>query len=60
MVKMNVRVLSTTLIQTHCIPGAESHKEIELLQKLCKMGQETQDRIVDLLMVVENEDVMLS
>ncbi|KAF3825247.1 hypothetical protein GH733_005881 [Mirounga leonina] len=30
-VKMNVRVLSTTLMQTHCIPGSENHEDKESL-----------------------------
>ena len=34
MVKMNVRVLSTILMQTHRVPGSENLEGIELLQKL--------------------------
>ncbi|XP_044602047.1 TOM1-like protein 1 isoform X2 [Equus asinus] len=55
MVKMNVRVMSTILMEN--IPGSENCEDMELLQKLYKTGREMQERIMDLLVVVENEDV---
>ncbi|XP_007448705.1 PREDICTED: TOM1-like protein 1 isoform X3 [Lipotes vexillifer] len=55
MVKVNVRVMSAILMEN--IPGSENHEDIELLQKLHKTGREMQERIMDLLVVVENEDV---
>ncbi|XP_023573953.1 TOM1-like protein 1 [Octodon degus] len=55
MVKMNVRVMSTILMEN--TPGSENSDDLELLQKLCKTCREMQERIMDLLVVVENEDV---
>ncbi|KAL2765270.1 TOM1-like protein 1 isoform 3 [Daubentonia madagascariensis] len=55
MVKMNMRVMATILMEN--TPGSENHEDIELLQKLYKTGREMQERIMDLLVVVENEDV---
>ncbi|XP_008583366.1 PREDICTED: TOM1-like protein 1 isoform X1 [Galeopterus variegatus] len=55
MVKMNVKVMFTILMEN--APGSENHEDIELLQKLYKTGRDMQERIMDLLVVVENEDV---
>ncbi|XP_006832475.1 PREDICTED: TOM1-like protein 1 [Chrysochloris asiatica] len=55
MVKMNVRVMSAILMEN--TPGSENQEDIELLQKLYKTSREMQERIMDLLVVVENEDI---
>ncbi|GAB1296665.1 TOM1-like protein 1 [Apodemus speciosus] len=59
MVKMNVKVMTAILMEN--TPGSENHDDIELLRlnhrKLYKTGREMQERIMDLLVVVENEDV---
>ncbi|XP_019516288.1 PREDICTED: TOM1-like protein 1 isoform X1 [Hipposideros armiger] len=55
MVKMNVSVMSTILMQN--IPESEDPVDMELLEKLYKIGREMNERIVDLLVVVENEDI---
>ncbi|VFV17895.1 tom1-like protein 1 [Lynx pardinus] len=57
MAKMNVRVMSAILMEN--IPGSEDREDIELLQKLYKTCREMQERIMDLLVVVENEDVTI-
>nr|KAF6417512.1 target of myb1 like 1 membrane trafficking protein [Molossus molossus] len=57
MVKMNVKVMSAILMEN--IPGSEDREDMELLQKLYKTGREMQERIMDLLVVVENEDVTI-
>ncbi|XP_008072665.2 TOM1-like protein 1 [Carlito syrichta] len=57
MVKMNVRVMSAILMEN--TPESANHEDIELLEKLYKTGREMQERIMDLLVVVENEDVMV-
>ncbi|XP_059235713.1 TOM1-like protein 1 isoform X2 [Mustela nigripes] len=57
MVKMNVRVMSAILMEN--VPGSENREDIKLLQKLYKTGREMQERIMDLLIVVENEDVTI-
>ncbi|XP_075847235.1 TOM1-like protein 1 [Microtus pennsylvanicus] len=55
MVRMNVKVMAAILREN--TPGSANHEDIELLQKLYKTGREMQERIMDLLVVVENEDV---
>ncbi|XP_004859827.1 TOM1-like protein 1 isoform X1 [Heterocephalus glaber] len=57
MVKMNVRVMSAILMENS--PGSENSDDLELLQKLYKTSREMQERIMDLLVVVENEDVTI-
>ncbi|XP_058021799.1 TOM1-like protein 1 isoform X3 [Ahaetulla prasina] len=56
MVKMNVRVMSAILKEN--VPGAENPDDMALLQKLYKTSRAMQDRIMELLATVENEDVI--
>uniref|UniRef100_A0A8C5KXS6 Target of myb1-like 1 (chicken) n=1 Tax=Jaculus jaculus TaxID=51337 RepID=A0A8C5KXS6_JACJA len=57
MVKMNVKVMTAILMEN--TPGSTNQEDLGLLQKLYKTGREMQERIMDLLVVVENEDVTI-
>ncbi|NXR06848.1 TM1L1 protein, partial [Semnornis frantzii] len=56
MAKMNVRVMSSILREN--IPGSENPDDMNLLQKLYKTCRMMQERIMELLVSVENEDVL--
>ncbi|XP_034646198.1 TOM1-like protein 1 isoform X2 [Trachemys scripta elegans] len=56
MAKMNAKVMSAIL--TENVPGSENLDDMELLQKLYKICRVMQERIVELLVAVENEDVI--
>ncbi|KFQ46084.1 TOM1-like 1, partial [Nestor notabilis] len=55
--KMNVRVMSSILKEN--VPGSENPDDMNLLQKLYKTCRMMQERIMDLLVTVENEDVIV-
>ncbi|XP_078061775.1 TOM1-like protein 1 [Mustelus asterias] len=56
MVTMNVSVMSAILIEN--IPGSENAGDMDLLQKLQRTCRSMQERIMVLLMEVENEEVV--
>nr|XP_009939198.1 PREDICTED: TOM1-like protein 1 [Opisthocomus hoazin] len=57
MAKMNVRVMSSILKEN--VPGSENPDDMNLLQKLYKTCRMMQERIMELLATVENEDVIV-
>ncbi|KAM7035342.1 TOM1-like protein 1 isoform 2-T2 [Acridotheres tristis] len=57
MAKMNVRVMSSILKDN--VPGSENPDDMNLLQKLYKTCRMMQERIMELLVTVENEDVIV-
>ncbi|XP_072207969.1 TOM1-like protein 1 isoform X1 [Excalfactoria chinensis] len=57
MAKMNVRVMSSILREN--VPGSENPDDMNLLQKLYKTCRMMQERIMELLVTVENEDVIV-
>ncbi|XP_077184802.1 TOM1-like protein 1 isoform X2 [Paroedura picta] len=56
MAKMNVRVMSAILKEN--LPGSENPDDMKLLQKLYKTCRVMQERIMELLATVQNEDVI--
>ncbi|XP_074870555.1 TOM1-like protein 1 isoform X2 [Carettochelys insculpta] len=56
MVKMNAKVMSTILKEN--VPGSENLDDMDILQKLYKMCRMMQERIMELLLTVQNEDVV--
>ncbi|KAM6474393.1 TOM1-like protein 1 [Liasis olivaceus] len=56
MVKMNVRVMSAILKEN--VPGSENPDDMALLQKLYKTSRAMQERIMELLATVQNEDMI--
>ncbi|NXN84946.1 TM1L1 protein, partial [Bombycilla garrulus] len=57
MAKMNVRVMSSILKEN--VPGSENPDDMNLLQKLYKTCRMMQERIMELLVTVENEEVIV-
>ncbi|NXU71229.1 TM1L1 protein, partial [Oreotrochilus melanogaster] len=57
MAKMNVRVMSSILREN--VPGSENPDDMNLLQKLYKTCRMMQERIMELLVAVENEGVIV-
>ncbi|NWJ08253.1 TM1L1 protein, partial [Crypturellus undulatus] len=57
MAKMNVKVMSSILREN--VPGSENPDDMNLLQKLYKTCRMMQERIMELLVTVENEDVIV-
>nr|XP_006125198.1 TOM1-like protein 1 isoform X1 [Pelodiscus sinensis] len=56
MAKMNTKVMSEILKEN--VPGCENLDDMVLLQKLYKTCRVMQERIVELLLAVQNEDVV--
>ncbi|XP_019372813.1 PREDICTED: TOM1-like protein 1 [Gavialis gangeticus] len=57
MTKMNVKVMSSILKEN--VPGSENPEDMNLLQKLYKTCRMMQERIMELLAIVQNEDVII-
>uniref|UniRef100_A0A8D0H9E5 Target of myb1 like 1 membrane trafficking protein n=1 Tax=Sphenodon punctatus TaxID=8508 RepID=A0A8D0H9E5_SPHPU len=56
MAKMNVQVMSAILKEN--VPGSENPDDMDLLQKLYKTCRVMQERLMELLGAVQNEDVI--